>query len=186
MDESHSSGINVSALQSYLHEQQSGGHGEDEETVFSVFVFLAWFYKNVPGVCDMTSGNLLAAVTSLGMNLKTEFSIMSDSGKNFFGLPKLLPDAQPGGAPADGGSADGGGEGSATGGEASDNDAIYHAHHDDPYAHAEYPHADQEIMHAAGGGFNNISHEDHSPQHDHHPSPTPISPSHANQYYHDM
>ncbi|QGR02559.1 hypothetical protein EDL79_02780 [Ehrlichia ruminantium] len=187
MDDSHSSGINVSALQSYLHEQHSSAHGgEEEETMFSMFIFLAWFYKNVPGVADMTTGNVLASVASLGMNLKTNCSIMSDSGKNFFGLPKLIPDAQPGSPMDAGGGATEGGS-TAAGGETSDGgDSIYAAHHEDPYSHSQYPHADQEIMHAAGAGMGSFTHEDHSPQHDHHPSPTPISPSHSSQYYHDM
>ncbi|GAT76121.1 hypothetical protein EHRUM1_02890 [Ehrlichia ruminantium] len=71
----HCVGINVSTLQFYLYEQRSSGHGQkDEKAVFSIFIFLAWFYKNVVGVCYMTSINLLAAVTSLGMNLKNNNS----------------------------------------------------------------------------------------------------------------
>ena len=184
MEGSEGGGINVSALQSYLHQQHTGdGHGgEDEETVFSVFIFLAWFYKNVPCFLDSTTGNVVASVTSLGLNLPTTVTFGSEMSKNIFGLPKLIPDPQAGDA---GGEPSGGDEGAASGGD--DGEGIQAAHHEDPYAHDEYPHSNEEIAAAAGHGLDDVNHDpQHSPEyHDHSPSPTPATPQQS-QYDHDF
>ncbi|KJV65358.1 MULTISPECIES: hypothetical protein [Ehrlichia] len=180
-------GINVSALQSYLHQQQSGSRNgeEEQETALSIFVFLAWFYKNVPCFLDSTTGNVAASVTCLGAQLPTTVIFGSEMRKNIFGLPKLLPDSQPEGASDEGGGSE---DATAANGE-NDGDSIKATHPDDPYAHDEYPHANQEVANAAGHGLDNVDHNQHQLQqepeyhHDHSPSPTPTT-SQQSQYDH--
>ncbi|AAZ68536.1 hypothetical protein [Ehrlichia canis] len=184
MEGNEGGGINVSALQSYLHQQQSAGTSqEDEETVFSVFVFLTWFYKNVPCYLDSVTGNISASVTCLGMSLPTTIVLGSEMQKNIFGLPKLLPDPQPGDATAGdaGGGAD---DGAAAGGD--DPDAMQLVHPDDPYAQDNYPHADQDVAAAAGHGLDDVAlQQEPEYHHDRSPSPTPVT-QHGNQYDHDF
>ncbi|WDM84964.1 hypothetical protein K6025_03715 [Ehrlichia sp. JZT12] len=187
MEGSESGGINVSALQSYLHQQHAGdGHGgEDDETVFSIFVYLAWFYKNVPCFLDSTTGNIVASVTSLGLNTPTTVTFGSELTKNIFGLPKLLPDLQQGDAT---GEAAGGGAGDEGAVSSGDDGEGLQAHHEDPYAHDDYPHSNEEIAAAAGHGLDDVNHDpQHSPEHhDHSPSPTPATPQQSSQYDHDF
>ncbi|RZB13192.1 hypothetical protein DRF75_00585 [Ehrlichia minasensis] len=179
-------GINVSALQSYLHQQQTAsGPPEDEETVFSVMVFLAWFYKNVPCYLDSATGNLLASVTSLGMNLPTTVVFGSEMTKNIFGLPKLLPDPQSGDAT---GSGDTGGSADdvAAAGGSEDPDDMQIVHPDDPYAPDNYPHADQDVTAAAGHGLDEAAlQQEPEYHHERSPSPTPATQQNA-QYDHDF
>ncbi|AHC39276.1 hypothetical protein [Ehrlichia muris] len=185
MEGNEGGGINVSALQSYLHQQHAGsGHGEEEEeTALSIFIFLAWFYKNVPCFLDSTTGNIVASVTCLGAQLPTTVAFGSEMRKNIFGLPKLLPDPQSEGASGEGG---GGEDATAASGE-NDGDGIQATHHDDPYAHDDYPHANQEIADAAGQGLDNVNHnplqQEPEYHHDHSPSPTPTT-SQQSQYDH--
>ncbi|ABD44574.1 hypothetical protein ECHHL_0468 [Ehrlichia chaffeensis str. Heartland] len=185
MEGNESGGINVSALQSYLHQQNtgSGGAPEDEETVFSVFVFLAWFYKNVPCFLDSATGNVIASTTCLGANLPTTVVFGSEMTKNIFGLPKLLPDSQSGDA-----SGEGGGEDAAAASGENDGEGIQAAHPDDPYAHDDYPHANQEVAEATGNGLNNVNHElQQEPEYHHDRSPSPTPTTHQpSQYDHDF
>ncbi|MGN7618482.1 MAG: hypothetical protein ACTJLM_00245 [Ehrlichia sp.] len=185
MEGSEGGGINVSALQSYLHQQHKGGeHGaEDEETALSIFVFLAWFYRNVPCFLDTTTGNVVASVTALGLNMPTTVTFGSELSKNIFGLPKLIPDLQEGGGgdePSDTG------EGAAGGGEG--DEGIHANHNEDPYARDDYPHADEHIASAAGHGLDGTQHDPgyHSEYQEHAPSPTPATTPQHGQYDHDF